>query len=67
MFFFSVNRDCLRQRNCSHSLCRDTPKGPECYCKPGYVLDSDGISCNGKYVQRRSLFLSVLLSFNFCY
>ena len=45
--YLSVNQDCLRQKNCSHSLCRQTPKGAECYCRPGYLLDSDGVSCTG--------------------
>ena len=53
---FSVNQDCLRQKNCSH-MCRQTPKGPECFCKPGFVLDSDGISCNGKSIQVCRFFL----------
>lgn len=44
---FSVNKDCLKQKNCSQ-LCRQTEGGAVCFCKPGYSLDSDGISCNGK-------------------
>lgn len=47
LMYFSVNHDCLKQKNCSQ-LCRQTPDGAECFCKPGYVLDSDGISCMGK-------------------
>ena len=45
---FLVSRDCLKLKNCSHNLCRQTPKGPECLCRRGYLLDSDGVSCNGK-------------------
>ena len=44
---FSVNKDCLRQKNCTQ-LCRQTEGGAVCFCKPGYSLDSDGITCNGK-------------------
>lgn len=45
--YFSVNQDCLRQKNCSQ-LCQQTKSGALCFCKPGFVLDSDGISCKGK-------------------
>ena len=47
LMHFSVNKDCLREKNCSQ-LCRQTQSGAVCFCKPGYVLDSDGISCKGK-------------------
>lgn len=60
--YLSVNQDCLRQKNCSHSLCRQTPKGAECYCRPGYLLDSDGISCTGMDKLVTSVDCSVMFS-----
>lgn len=58
-----VSQDCLKLKNCSHNLCRQTPKGPECLCKTGYLLDSDGVSCNGK---SKNQFFLLSVSFMQC-
>uniref|UniRef100_A0A8D2NLP4 EGF-like domain-containing protein n=1 Tax=Zosterops lateralis melanops TaxID=1220523 RepID=A0A8D2NLP4_ZOSLA len=32
------------QRSCTH-LCYPSPQGPRCWCRPGYRLAEDGLSC----------------------
>ena len=32
---------------CAHT-CVNTPGSYSCFCRPGYVLNSDGYNCNGK-------------------
>ncbi|XP_015918312.1 vitellogenin receptor isoform X2 [Parasteatoda tepidariorum] len=36
--------DVCAEHTCSQK-CRQTPKGPECYCSDGFVLEKDNITC----------------------
>ena len=40
--------ECAGDHGCLH-LCNNTNGSFHCYCDPGFMLDSDGTTCEGNY------------------
>lgn len=40
--------DCNMNNGHCEQICRNTPGGKECGCRPGYMLNLDGLTCSGE-------------------
>ena len=41
--------ECAGDHGCHH-WCRNTIGSFHCYCNPGYMLNSDGTTCEGNFI-----------------
>ena len=40
--------ECTANTDRCADICVNTPGSYSCFCRPGYVLNSDGYNCNGE-------------------
>lgn len=45
---YSDINECTGDHGCHH-LCNNTDGSFHCYCDPGFMFDSDGITCEGNH------------------
>ena len=46
--------ECDGDHGCHH-LCNNTDGSFHCYCNPGYVLNSNGTTCEGTFILHMSM------------
>ena len=46
MYVYADVNECAGDHGCHH-LCNNTDGSFRCYCDPGYILHSNGITCSG--------------------
>lgn len=52
---------CASNNGGCQQICKDVNGAAECSCYSGYVLDTDGSSCIGKYVVKQHAILITVL------
>lgn len=48
--FLDKNECASNNGGCAH-YCINSYMGHKCYCKHGFILENDGVSCKGNYIQ----------------
>jgi hypothetical protein len=60
LFLFSDKNECASNNGgCAHH-CLNTYLGRQCYCKHGYILQNDGVACEGNDIRCRELSVAEL-------
>lgn len=50
--YFTADIDeCRGPDKCCTDLCNNNPGGYTCGCQPGFILNMDGCTCDGKHVK----------------
>ncbi len=50
MRYFSESNGCLTSEGFCHHSCVRTASGFSCACKSGFMLDSNSVTCTGRYL-----------------